>query len=221
MYRLVTRVVLAAVAAVAGTAHAQSVSLKAGSSGIGLEASYGLTPLFGLRANVLGGSLTRDETRSGVRYDGKLKLVSSSFLVDLHPFSGSFRLTAGLTNNNNRFDATADPVSGLIEINGIEYPSSQVGTLQAEVRFDRRAPYLGLGWGSALRASAGLSFSLDFGAFLSKPAATLKGNCGPALTAPLCAQLQADIAAEQLQLQQSLDSVKGYPVLSVGFGYRF
>ena len=211
--------VLAAAAAPAG---AQSIAVKGGTTGIGAELGYGLSPMFGLRANLMGGSLSRDEEDSGVRYDGKVKMNSGALLLDLHPFSGTFRLSAGLVYDNNKFDGTAVPVSGTVEINGVPYPAAAVGDLRAAVRFEKTAPYLGLGWGSSPKSSGGFFFSVDIGAFLSKPSATLTGNCGPALVGTAaCDQLQADIRAEQAELQDSLDDIKAWPVLTLGIGYRF
>lgn len=221
MHRYLAGVALVAGLSLADPVGAQSIALKGGTSGVGAEAGLGLGSILGLRANLLGGSISRDETDSGIRYDGKLKLSSGSLLLDVHPFAGTFRLTAGLTFNDNKFDATATPQSGTIEINGINYPADQVGTLQAAVRFEKTAPYVGLGWGTRPGASSGLFFSVDLGAFFSKPTATLTGTCGPAVPTLACDQLQADIRAEQQQLQDEIKNFKAYPVLSVGLGYRF
>jgi hypothetical protein len=221
MHRQLASAALVVGLGIAAPAGAQSLAFKGGTSGVGAEVGLGLGSMFGVRANLLGGSISRDETDSGIRYDGKLKLSSGSLLFDVHPFAGTFRLTAGLTFNDNKVDATAQPAAGTIEINGVNYPAEQVGTLQAAVRFEKTAPYLGLGWGTRPSASSGLFFSVDLGAFLSKPTATLNGTCGPSLPAPACTQLQADIRAEQQQFQDEIKDFKAYPVLSVGLGYRF
>lgn len=221
MHRHLVCAAFALAAAAAAPAGAQSIAVKGGTTGIGAELGYGLSPMFGLRANLMGGSLSRDEEDSGVRYEGKVKMNSGALLLDLHPFSGTFRLSAGLVFNNNKFDGSATPVSGTIEINNVSYPAADVGNLTAAVRFDKTAPYVGLGWGSSPKSSGGLFFSIDLGAFLSKPTATLTGNCGPSVPPLACSQLQADIRAEQVQLQDSIDDFKAWPVLTLGLGYRF
>jgi hypothetical protein len=105
-------------------AQAQSLSARAGSNGLGAELSAGFGSMFGMRANVLGGSYDRDEVQSDIRYEGQLKLSNAALLLDLHPLSGTFRLSAGLVYNDNKLDATGRGDGGTIEINGISYPAS-------------------------------------------------------------------------------------------------
>jgi hypothetical protein len=205
----------------ASATQAQSLTARAGSNGLGAEIGVGLGSMVGLRANLLGGSISRDEVRSGVRYEGTLKLGNGSLLMDVHPFAGAFRLSAGAVFNNNRLDANGRADGGSIDINGVSYPSDAVGSLQAAVRWDRTNPYLGLGWGAAPPSSAGFFFSADLGAFYMRPTATLTGTCGTALPAAACTQLQADIRAEEQQFRDDVNKYKLYPVLSIGVGYRF
>lgn len=212
---------LMAAIALLPAAQAQSLTARAGSNGLGAEIGVGLGSMFGVRANLLGGSLSRDETRSSVRYEGTLKLSNGSLLMDVHPFAGSFRLSAGAVFNSNRLDANGRADGGTIDINGVSYPADAVGTLQAGVRWDRTNPYLGLGWGASPQASPGFFFSADLGAFYMRPTATLTGTCGPALPTAACTQLQSDIRAEEQQFRDDVNKYKLYPVLSIGVGYRF
>ena len=212
---------LMAALALLPAAQAQTLTARAGSNGLGAEIGVGLGSMFGVRANLLGGSLSRDETRSSIRYEGTLKLSNGSLLMDVHPFAGSFRLSAGAVFNNNRLDANGRADGGTIDINGVNYPADAVGTLQAGVRWDRTNPYLGLGWGASPKASPGFFFSADLGAFYMRPTATLTGTCGPALPAAACTQLQSDIRAEEQQFRDDVNKYKLYPVLSIGVGYRF
>lgn len=205
----------------AAGAQAQSLSLRGGTTGLGAELGYGLSPMFGLRANYYGGSIDYDETDAGILYEGKLKLGNGSVLLDLHPFSGSFRLTGGIVFNSNKIEATARGVGGTIEINGVNYPASDVGSLRAAITWDKTSPYLGLGWGTRPQAAGGLFATLDLGAILGKPKASLSGTCGAAVPVFACTQLQNDIRAEERQLQNDASDVKIYPVLSFGLGYRF
>jgi hypothetical protein len=214
-------IALAAAIALVPAAQAQSLTARAGSNGLGSEIGVGLGSMFGVRANLLGGSLSRDEIRSSIHYEGTLKLSNGSLLMDVHPFAGRFRLSAGAVINNNRLDANGRADGGTIDINGVSYPADAVGTLQAGVRWDRANPYMGLGWGAAPQASPGFFFSADVGAFYMRPTATLTGTCGPALPVAACTQLQSDIRAEEQQFRDDINKYKLYPVLSIGVGYRF
>ena len=214
-------IALAAAIALVPAAQAQSLTARAGSNGLGGEIGVGLGSMFGVRANLLGGSLSRDEIRSSIRYEGTLKLSNGSLLMDVHPFAGSFRLSAGAVINSNRLDANGRADGGTIDINGVSYPADAVGTLQAGVRWDRTNPYLGLGWGAAPQVSPGFFFSADVGAFYTRPTATLTGACGPALPVAACTQLQSDIRAEETSFRDEINKYKLYPVLTIGVGYRF
>ena len=213
--------VTTALLALGATVQAQSIAARAGTSGMGAELGVGLGTHVGLRALAAGGSLSREQVESNIAYDGTLKLANGALLFDLHPFAGSFRLSAGAVYNNNQLDATGRGDSGTIEINGVNYPAAAVGTLQASVRWDKTSPYVGFGWGALPRGSNGLYFSADVGAFYLKPTATLTGHCGALVPGPACTQLQSDIRAEERQFQDVVGKYKLYPVLSVGMGYRF
>jgi len=214
-------VVAAAALAATGLAQGQALTARIGTSGAGLEVGVGIGSHFGVRANVLGGSISHDEVDSGIRYDGKFKLSNGSLLLDLHPFAGSFRVSAGIAYNNNRMDASAVPQDGFIEINQVRYPAASVGRLDAAVRWDRASPYVGIGFGMRPAGAAGFFLSTDIGAFFQRPAVSLMGTCGPALPALVCQQLQADVRAEEAQLRNDFEDVNWYPVLAVGIGYRF
>jgi hypothetical protein len=105
-------------------------------------------------------------------------------------------------------------------INGQSYPSSQIGSLNGKIDFPSVAPYLGIGFGAAPKAGRGMSFSFDLGMLYQRePNVALTVVCGP--TVPDCNQLQRDVAAEQVSLQNDLKDFKFYPVVSFGIGYRF
>lgn len=212
----------AVLAAAAGPAGAQTaVAARVGTTGLGGEFAVALSDSFGLRAGAFGGSLTRDVTKSDIRYDGKLKFGSALTLLDYHPAGGGFRLSLGLAYNNNRFDGRASSTNGSYEINGTTYPAAEVGTLSGKLSFRKASPYVGIGWGNAAAsAGSGLFFSADLGAMIgTDPRVQLTARCGTALTTAQCSQLQSDLRAEEDDIR---DSVKNfYPVLSLGIGYRF
>ncbi len=195
--------------------------LRLGTPGIGLELESLVSDRFGIRGLVNGGSVSYDYDESGIRYDGKLRFGTGFLLADWHPYAGSFRLSGGLAYNNQRFAGTARPGGGTININGTNYSSAQVGSLDGRVTFSKASPYLGVGWGLSPRAGSRIYFSADLGVMYQRPSATLTGNCGPALPATVCAQLQSDIRAEEAEFRDSADGLRFYPIISVGFGLRF
>lgn len=220
--RIRMRAALAALLLIAAApAAAQTIVAKGGTTGVGAELAFPLADRFAVRVWANGGSLSRDLTESGIRYDARLRFGTAFALADLHPFAGGFRIAAGVAYNDNRFDFTGRGDGGTIEINGVPYSSADVGTLDGRVRFDKTSPYLGIGWGSAPRGAAGFGAAIDLGVMFQKTRASLTGTCGPTLPAPACSQLQNDLRAEEVQFRAAVDDFKAYPVLSLGLSYRF
>lgn len=200
-----------------------SLAARGGSTGFGGDVGFSLNPQIGLRGAWHGGSISKDIEESGVRYDGTWNFGTGLALVDFHPGGGAFRLSVGLGYNNNKLDLTAGGNSGTINVNGRTYNIADVGTLSGTLRFNRSNPYFGVGWGSSSKAShgQGLFFSADIGALFVKPRVSLSANCGPAFTPTQCAQLQADLRAEEADFRDNTGFRNLYPVLSFGIGYRF
>lgn len=198
------------------------VLLKAGTLGAGLDVSKGIGDTLGLRLQANAFSFDEDITESNVEYKAELDLRSAGVLLDWHPFSGVFRVSAGAYWNGNETSATGRPTGGTYEINGVTYPSSSIGSLEGQIDFDSVAPYFGIGWASAPKAGRGMTFSFDLGVlYQGEPNVGLTAACGAALPALQCTQLQNDVAAEQASLQEELSDYKFHPVVSIGIGYRF
>lgn len=155
-------------------------------------------------------------TSDQINYDSTWKLESVAALADWHVFSGITHLTAGLIYNNNEFDMNATPAGGSYTINGQTYTASQVGTLNANITFNKVAPYLGFGWSGHPRKT-GFSFKSDIGVmFQGSPKSSMSAS-GAAAGSPLA----ADVAAAQAKLDSDLEKFKLYPVISVGMAYAF
>ena len=217
-------IALGAGLAASGAAHAQwAGAVRGGTTGFGADVAYSINPQVGIRGAWHGGSISRDETESNIRYDGEWKFGTGLLVADFHPGGGAFRLSAGLGYNNNRLELTASGSSGTVDINGRTYNIADIGRLTGSLRFNRSNPYFGVGWGSASRSAhgTGLFFSADLGALFAKPVVRLNANCGAAFTSQQCAQLQSDLRAEEQSFEDSTGFRTWYPVLSFGIGYRF
>ncbi|MFM7372109.1 MAG: hypothetical protein ACKO2Z_30855, partial [Sphaerospermopsis kisseleviana] len=75
------------------------------------------------------------------------------------------------------------------------------------------APYLGIGWGNAVKSGNRWGFSANLGVMFA-------GSPKVELTAPAYI-LAADVEAERKQLEDDLDWLNIYPVLSLGLSYQF
>jgi hypothetical protein len=203
-----------------GRAEAQGVALavKAGTTGIGADLTVGLARSLNVRVGGAFFSYSREVTESDIEFDARATLSHGSLLLDLHPGGGNFRISAGGYYSGTK--ATGDSVGGTILVNGVPYDVRLVGTLNGEMKGKSIAPYLGLGWGNAVREGARVRFVADLGVYYwGSPSVTLTANpTNPALVPPSFYQ---DLEAERRQLEDDLSKYKLYPVLSLGVSYRF
>jgi len=194
-----------------------SANLKVGTLGIGVEGEYSLNEYFGARLGANYFKYSYDGTDDDVTYDFDLGLKTISALVDLHPAKGGFRLSAGALYNGNELDASAQS-SATYDIGNNTYTGAQLGTLKGTIDFNKIAPYLGLGWDTSFGKESGWGFVFDAGVvFQGSPEATLSAD-GPVSTDPT---FQQNLALEEKNLQDDLDSFKIYPLVSLGVCYRF
>jgi hypothetical protein len=104
--------VLAASLVACGSAHAIGIGVKAGTTGIGIDAAMSVFPLVDARIGWSGLKWGYDQNTSNVSYKGDLKLNNLNALLDFHPMGPLFRLTGGVVFNSNKYDATGTPNSG-------------------------------------------------------------------------------------------------------------
>lgn len=217
-----TRVVVAVALLICSAwASAQPVALQVGTTGIGAELGVGLNDYFAVRASYGAGSVPYSITESGIRYDSRAKPRVGLLNLDLHPFQGVFRVTAGLGYNGSRIEGRADTRTGTVVLNNVTYNTSDLGTVDGEVHFTKLAPYVGFGWGHAAQGSSGFFFTSDFGAMYSPATGSVTGTCAPLVAPPVCAALQSDLRAEADAFRREVETYKFYPVVRIGLGYRF
>lgn len=195
-----------------------TINAKLSTLGFGVEAAFPLAQSVDARIGYNGYRYNFDETSTSngvpTNYSGDLKLNNAQVLADWHPWEGSFRISAGVIFNNNKFEMTAQPSgSNTINIGGTPYTVGAGETVNATVDFNKTAPYLGIGWGRTPKNS-GLSFTSDIGiVFQGKPKGSITTNI-PGVSA-------ADINRANTDLNDALDNFRYYPVISIGIGYTF
>ncbi len=201
----------------AAFAEGHAVAAKVGALGLGLEYSYQVSERFVVRAGVNGSQVGTDAEESGIDYDIDLVWDSLSVAFDFHPTRGPLRLTAGLLKNDNRLE-TAARLSGNTTIGDETYTPQEIGSLTGEVGFDGTAAMAGLGWDWSRRSDR-FGISLDLGIVSQgDPTVDLRAEQG---TLVGDASFQADIAAEEAELLDSLEDLDLLPYFSLGFVFRF
>ena len=218
---LVHVTLLAALGASGGAALAQAVALKGGTDGVGVELEYGISPHFGARLQLDGGSISRHLNKTTVDYDARYRFTNAQALIDWHPLAGAWRLSTGLIYNGNKLDLNATPSGGTYTLNGTAYPAAEVGALQGTLDYTKVNPYLGTGWGIS-PGGHGFFGSIDLGVQWQPQHVSLQVTCGASIVAtPACTQLAADALAEQARLQDQTHVLRLWPVLQLGIGWRF
>jgi hypothetical protein len=202
----------------AGMMSDKTINAKVSTLGAGVEVAFPIRESVDARIGFNTFSYNFNKTAASAttstNYSGKLDLQSFQALADWHPMAGSFRVSGGLIYNNNSFNMTALAGSGstIALANGTVHTLTGAESVNANISFDKIAPYLGFGWGRTPK-NTGLSFTSDFGImFQGAP----KGSVTTA-NVPVA----VDTAKANADLNSSLSSFKMYPVASIGIGYTF
>ena len=191
-----------------------SLGGRVGLSGAGIEATAKFSRHIGVRAHLTSLNYSLDLRYDTIEYEVETNLAIGSLLLDVHPAGGLFRITAGGAAYNGQFgiSAVASPGSQYRIGNGT-YTSTQIGTLNGEIEYQKIVPYLGVGWDFGARKKSGFGVSLDLGVFIrGKPDDVT-------LTASRGGVSQSDLAVESNSIE---DDSEGYhPSVAVGLYYRF
>ncbi len=192
------------------------IAVRAGTIGVGGEVSKLLTSHVGARVGLNFYTLHKDGQDIGDnKFDITAELHAFSALIDLYPGArGSFHLTGGLMTTPAKVSGIGNATS--YTFNGTSYTASQVGTLTVAAQYGSTLPYVGLGFGTAASSHGGLAFVFDLGVAIGKPALTMHGS-----NAPSGGAVDANIQAEVAKHQTDVNKIPGFPVLAIGFMYRF
>ena len=189
-----------------------AASVKASSLGIHLEAIRSFTPRFNARVGFAFLSYTANSVVKSDAYnaDGNLDLKSITAMGDWFPFKNSWRLTAGVLVNPNKASLSLVPLKTYTTGN-LVYTPEKLGRLNADLTFNKIAPYLGLGIGNPTAGGSGFGVTFDLGTFY-------QGAPKASMTAT---KLLGPSASQSGILQDNLSWFKFYPVMSVGLTYKF
>ena len=217
--------VLAAVVFLGMAAPAQSAVLgvgvtgKAGTTGLGADLTMPLISNWvNLRVgyNNLSFFSTSIDDLGGIDYTGDLEFQDAPLLLDFHPFHGGFRLTGGvywldheaiLTASGSNITVGNQTVSGAVRAN-----------IQHGQDF---GPYLGIGYGNAADDNfadlpVAIGFSLDLGViYVGESDVSVRQISGPTNIS------QSNLDREAADLEDDLNDIPFYPVLTFGIHIRF
>ncbi len=208
------------------------IGAKASTLGLGGEAAFPVMRRANVRVGFNAFNYDRTVDRDGINYAGTLGLRSLQATFDFFPF-GSFHLSPGvLIYNGNNFSAVPSiPLGKTVNIGTGSYITDPANPLRgtAKLDFSKTAPMILIGWGNLVPRHKHFSVSTDFGiAYHGTPTATLNfvgGVCSP--SGANCRAIssdptvQANIQSEVNKLNHDASPYKVYPIISIGFGYKF
>jgi hypothetical protein len=194
-----------------------AMNAKVGTMGIGADISRSIVPrVLNFRTGVSFFSYSTQIDEVGITYDAKLKLGAVPIAVDLFPFKNWFRLGGGVVINLNEVTGTGKPGRvGTINIGDKTYFLSDVGQVDGKVKFNRVAPYFGIGFNNPIKKSGHLGFFVDLGMLYH-------GNPTTSLTtSKTVTGLQTEIDKQISKTNKDLADYNLFPVFQLGFSYKF
>jgi hypothetical protein len=193
-----------------------TLGVTGGALGAGPEFAWRPTKYLGLRVNAGFFNYNRDETVDQISYNGKLKLNSYGAMVDLFPFAGGFRLSAGGRSNNNKIDLTGTPSSAVTVGNNV-YTPAEVGTLSGTAKGNDFAPTVTFGYGGSF--ARGFTFGAELGVmFQGSPKISNYQATGQLATNPA---FQADLQTERARVEDKVHNYQYWPIAQIEVLYRF
>jgi hypothetical protein len=195
--------------------------------GVGATVTRSITPNFNAKVGINGLGISRDISISDFNYNANLNLFNVSTLVDYLPWQKSgFHLTGGLVFQDNNLEGTGKANSGgtTININGKSYnTTTELESVKAKVSFANSvAPYIGIGWGNAVKPGKHWGFSANLGAMFSgSPKVDLTPIFAPGANQTVKNEINNNITTEKKKQEDDLNWLSIYPVFSVGVSYQF
>jgi hypothetical protein len=211
------------------------LGVSVGTLGVGVQAATAVTHSSNLRGGFNYFTYTGSTTSSSdnITYNGTLKLESAEVLFDQY-IGHTFHISPGVAIYDGN-QATGNAAPQTFTLNNVNYYSSQSNPVTGTGSFTagKVAPELLFGFGNLLPRKANKHFSASFEAgaiFTQKPVIALNLAGYACLTSPTtnCSNIattstiQANLQAEQTKLNNQLGSyLKYWPVIRLGFGYKF
>jgi hypothetical protein len=213
------------VLAISTTVYAESgdvsVGVKGGTLGAGIEAGVDLSDNFTLRGGFNYLKFDFNTTISEIDYNFEPEFKNGSLLLDWHPFTNSFRLTAGAYLNSNDVEVEGTYRTGLIPSEYARYADLvDLAKIKGTVDYNTFAPYVGLGWTSN-QSNRGWGVSLDLGVMYQGSPDVSELYVDDPWGIGSHPQVTGFLNDQQKAIEDELDKYEYYPVASVSVSYKF
>lgn len=217
--------------------------VNVGTQGVGFNLGYEFNRYLKLRFRAAWLSYTYNTDWEDADVEAKLNGNNSGILLDVHPFAGKFRVSAGVNFNPLSVEADATMENDAIQEHagkiytwgGYDYRvSDQNGedaSVHAQYKWRTAQPYLGIGWSSDGDGDRSLYFSFDLGVnFMGSGNFSISHSGATIEQRPVGSEkwdkvddalLRDSVKEEGKDFFKIADKIYVYPVLQIGMGYRF
>jgi hypothetical protein len=210
------------------------IGVNVSSLGAGIQGAVSVTSRSDIRAGFNFFNFDHGFVKDGIDYSGQLKLRSAQVTYDQF-LIGGFHISPGvLIYDGNRVTASASvPAGQSFTLGGASFYSSQANPVSGSgsLSAGKVAPMILLGFGNLLpRSERHFGINFEFGVvYQGSPRAKLNlagssclvnpaSGCVNTATDPF---VQTSLLSEQTKLNNDLIPFKFYPVVSLGFSYKF
>ena len=209
-----------------------AIALKVDTLGAGFDVATPLSRNFNLRSSTNFLGFGYPFNIDGVDYDAEIHFRSSQVSLDWFPVHGDFHISPGLLYFKNNLASTANvPAGQYFELgsqgftNSVDDPLNGTASIVYPHSF---APTLTVGFANIIPRSGGhfsMPYEIGF-AYTGTPHVNMALN-GTACTYQGCfdvastPEMQQSVNQEIAKLNQDLKSLPVYPIVSIGFAYRF
>jgi len=208
------------------------VDVVANSLGAGFEVSTPVARHFDVRGGANITSFGYEFDVDGLHYDSRIQLRSGNLRLDWFPRRRNFHISPGILYANNYVNAPSHvPAGEKFTLGDDDFINSTDDPVhgQASLTFPRRvSPMLTMGFRNILPGQhRHIAVPLEFGVAYTGSAKIDVSLAGTACEEDGCftfednAEAQQSLKDEVRDINNTLNDVPVYPILSIGFGYRF
>ncbi len=202
-----------------------AIAPQLGTQGIGIAFVHRLTPKLNARLSFNTVSIDRELERDDIEYEAEY--VNSGFgaQLDWHPFSGSFRLSAGIVRHEPKIDLEAVG-QGDYEVGDKTYVGNL--TVNGELNFRKVSPYFTFGWGNPVSENRRFSFNFEAGVVIQGEPVVKLNATGLAselgstnvLDVSTDPEFLAQIELERSNLEDEASDLEAFPMVSIGISFQ-
>lgn len=205
-----------------------------GTQGLGMDVGYSFNKYLKLRVRGTMLSYDHNDTWNDMEMKARFKSSSCGLILDVHPFGGSFRLSAGLNAAPLRVEADgnldADIPQGRYYLGEYEVKTADVGSIRGRYKWDTVQPYFGFGWSCSSKSEHAWFFTADIGVNIIGKGKLSVGYSGDVQYRsmyggdwkPMDSSTLEDIIRDEGDaFFEIADKIVVYPVIHLGVGCRF